>query len=108
MDDYLIYPSVAEIYQSSKNKDWRRQVKERQTVIFKFLEEHDLSLIELTDSSGEAKEDLILMRSHLTENGAKLFEKAIPAWERARDKDGNLSNLDALQNGLKQIINRSH
>ena len=80
----------------------------RQTVIFKFLEEHDLSLIELTDSSGEAKEDLILMRSHLTENGAKLFEKAIPAWERARDKDGNLSNLDALQNGLKQIINRSH
>ena len=103
MQDYLISPSLLEMYQSSKSKQWRAQVKAKTTIVFRFLQENGLSHVELLDSSGEAIEDLVLMRSHLTAAGAKLFEKAIPAWDRARDKDGNLSNIKQLENGLKNI-----
>lgn len=103
MQDHLISPSLLEMYQSSKNKQWRAQVKAKTTIVFKFLQENGLSHVELLDPSGEAIEDLVLMRSHLTAAGAKLFEKAIPAWDRARDKDGNLSNIKQLENGLRKI-----
>lgn len=100
----MVSPSVLDLYQSSKSKEWRSRVKARTTIIYKFLRDHGLSKIELLDDLGEAIEDLVLMRSHLTDAGAKLFEKAIPAWDRARDKDGNLCNLTQLENGLKKIF----
>lgn len=103
MQDHLISPSLLEMYQSSKNKQWRAQVKAKTTIVFKFLQENGLSHVVLLDSSGEAIEDLVLMRSHLTAAGAKLFEKAIPAWDRARDRDGNLSNIKQLEDGLRKI-----
>ena len=100
----MISPSVIDFYQSSKNKEWRKQVKDRQTAIFRFLEKNALSTIKLTDEEGEAIENLTLMRSHLSENGAKLFEKAIPAWERARDKDGDVSNVKQLEKALQKLM----
>ncbi len=33
-----------------------------------------------------------------------MFAKAIPAWQRARDKDGNLANIKLLEDGLKKIL----
>ncbi|MBB6366708.1 hypothetical protein FHR56_001821 [Xanthomonas sacchari] len=104
MEDFMMSPSLVDMYQSSKNKEWRSRVKAKTTIVYRFLRDHGLSKIELLDESGDAIEDLVLMRSHLTDAGAKLFEKAIPAWDRARDKDGNLSNLTQLENGLKKIL----
>jgi hypothetical protein len=104
MNDYLVSPSLLDLYQATKSRDWRAQVKAKITVIFKFLQDNNLVNVRLLDASGEAIEGLVLMRSHPTEAGVRMFEKAIPAWQRARDKDGNLSNLTQLENGLKKIL----
>jgi hypothetical protein len=103
MQDYVLCMSLIELYQSSKNKEWRKQVKERQTAIFKFLEANGLNRVPLLDSSGNVPEEFELKCSHLVEDGVKLFAKAVPAWERARDKDGNISNIKQLEDGLKKI-----
>ena len=47
--------------------------------------------------------NLSLMRSHLTDAGDEMFNKAIPNWQKARDKDGNLDNLSILERGLNNI-----
>lgn len=104
MPEFLVSPSLLDLYQATKSREWRAQVKAKITVIFKFLQDNNLSNVRLLDESGEAIEDLVLMRSHLTEAGVKMFAKAIPAWQRARDKDGNLANIKLLEDGLKKIL----
>ena len=103
MQDHLIYMSLADLYQSSKSREWRNQVRDRQAVIFKFLQDNELSKIPLFDATGNVPEDFELRYSHLVEDGVKLFAKAVPAWQRARDRDGKLSNIYQLENGLKKI-----
>ncbi len=103
MKDYLVWPSVNEIYQSSKNLTWRKQVLDKRKVIFQFLKDNDLILINPFLENGEINMNLSLMRSHLTDAGDEMFNKAIPNWQKARDKDGNLDNLSILERGLNNI-----
>ncbi len=103
MQDFLVYMSLTELYHSSKSREWRKQVKDRQAVIFKFLQDNGLSKVPLLDSCGNVPEDFELRSSHLVEEGIKLFAKAVPAWQRARDRDGKLSNIYQLENGLKKL-----
>ncbi|WP_369944447.1 hypothetical protein [Xanthomonas medicagonis] len=103
MQDFLVYMSLTELYQSSKSREWRKQVKDRQAVIFKFLQDNGLSKVPLLDSCGDVSEDFELRSSHLVEEGIKLFAKAVPAWQRAGDRDGKLSNIYQLENGFKKL-----
>ena len=103
MQDHLIWPSINDIYQSSKNITWRKQVLESSIVIFRFLHENNLLLVNPFDENGNVLIDLSLMRSDVTDIGDEMFSKTIPNWQKARDRDGNLKNLSILENGLKNI-----
>ncbi|MGF6213657.1 hypothetical protein [Comamonas sp. 4034] len=103
MQDYLVCPPVNEIYQSSKNLTWRKQVLDKRRVIFQFLKDNNLILIDPFLKNGEVNMELSLMRSHLTDVGDEMFNKIIPNWQKARDKDGNLENVSILKNGLNNI-----
>ena len=103
MDNYLIWPSVNDVYKSSKNTAWRRQVLEKSVVIMRFLKVNNLLRVEPFDANGELNLDLALMRSDVTDDGDAMFEKVIPSWQKARDKDGKINNLEILEKGLKKI-----
>ena len=103
MEDFLVSLSINDLYKSSKNTTWRKQKKKKSIVIYKFLKEHKLIIVDPFDENGNLKMDFTLMESHLTNVGSEMFKKTIPSWERARDKDGNLENLAILEKGLEKI-----
>ena len=95
--------SISDLFQSSKNVIWRTQVVRRRAVIFKFLRDNYLILVDPLDASGLPLQDFILMRSHLTDDGFELFKKVIPSWEKARDRDGKIENIGILEKALQKI-----
>ena len=103
MKDYLVWPSIDEIYKSSKNLTWRKQILDKSKVIFQFLKDNNLIFVNPFLENGEVDTSLKLMRSHLTDIGDEMFNKVIPKWQKARDKDGNLDNIAILEKGLNNI-----
>lgn len=103
MNDCVVWCSVRTLFDSSKNKAWREALWEKTTVVYRFLLDKKLMVINPMDQEGRVDIDFVLMRSHLTDVGYKMFEKVIPSWQNARDRDGNLKNISILENGLKKL-----
>lgn len=103
MSDFMMCLSIEDLFKSSKNTAWREQVVRKRTAMFKFLRENSLVLVDPLDESGRPRENFVLMRSHLTDEGFEMFKKSIPSWEKARDRDGNIDNVGILENGLQKI-----
>ncbi len=88
---------------ASKSKDFRSQIFQQYTSIFKFLYDKNLIKINPLNELGEVKEDLIVYKSDLTENGLELFKKAIPSWQRNVDRSGNYENISSLEKALAKL-----
>lgn len=94
--------SIADLFKSSKNAAWREQVVKRRTVMFQFLRDNGLILIDPIDDSGAPRQEFVLMRSHLTDDGFEMIKKVIPSWRKARDRDGNIENIGILEKGTSR------
>jgi hypothetical protein len=111
MNDSLIYASIHEAYQPPKNTVWCQQILAQTTAIFKFLKTHNLLLVDPFDAHGELDKDFVLRESHVTLIGSKMFEKVIPNWQKARDRDklkpeqlvNDYSNIQLLEKGLMKL-----
>ena len=103
MNDYMVWCSVRTLFESSKNKTWREAVCEKTTVVYGFLLDKKLMVANPLTPEGKVDIDFVLMRSHLTDIGYKMFETIIPNWQNARDRDGNFKNISILENGLKKL-----
>ena len=103
MGNHIVWCSLNDFYQQSKSASWRARAKLSQESLFRYLKDKNLVMIEVLSETGEAIPELSLRESNLTQEGKKFFEKAVPAWQRARDKDGDYANTGILKKVLETI-----
>ncbi len=87
----------------SKNKSYKESVNKRGKILMEFLKENKLLLIEPFNENGELKDDLIIKKDDLTEEGNKFYDTTVPGWWQFLDKGGDPSNISRLEKGLKKI-----
>ena len=100
--DYLIY-NFNSMLTRSKSTSWRTSITAQTVALMTFLKNNNLILLNPFDENGNIKPDLIIRQSHLTEEGNKLFSKAVPKWFNYIDRGGKLENISHLEKGLKSI-----
>ena len=83
MEDFLVSLSINDLYKSSKNTTWRKQVLEKSIVIYKFLKEHKLIIVDPFDENGNLK------RVRTDKNGY-IFANASDAYEDKQNQDSTL------------------
>ena len=88
----------------SKDVDYQEAIKKMSLSLMKFLIENDLLVnINPFNQDGSVKNDLIIKKSNLTDEGFQLFVKPVNNWWNALDRGTPPENVTILENGLKKI-----
>ncbi|NIF22093.1 hypothetical protein [Candidatus Pantoea multigeneris] len=99
--------SVPMLLSRNKSQEWRDIVLLRSGMLMRFLKTHNLLInVEPFDENGNVKDDLVIKKSHLTDDGLELFKKVIPGWSQYLDKGGDVNNINRLIKGLEKIRNQ--
>lgn len=101
--DFTLY-NLPMLLTRNKSKEWREQILARASVLISFFNENNLliSIIPFDDNN-VLRDDLVIKRSNVTDEGLELFKSVIPEWSRFLDKGGKLENVNRLEKGLKKI-----
>ena len=88
----------------SKDVDYQEAIKKMSLSLMKFLIENDL-LVDINpfNQDGSVKNDLIIKKSNLTDEGFQLFVKPVNNWWNALDRGTPPEKVTILENGLKKI-----
>ena len=90
----------------NSSQDWKEMILTRTSVLMNFLKNNELLIsVEPFDEKGQLKQDLIVKKSNVTDEGLELFKKTIPNWEKYLDKNGTVENISILEKGLAKIRN---
>lgn len=88
----------------SKDVDYQEAIKKMSLSLMKFLIENDLLVnINPFNQDGSIKNDLIIKKSNLTDEGFQLFVKPVNNWWNALDRGTPPEKVTILENGLKKI-----
>ena len=88
----------------SKDVDYQEAIKKMSLSLMKFLIEKDLLVnINPFNQDGSVKNDLIIKKSNLTDEGFQLFVKPVNNWWNALDRGTPPEKVTILENGLKKI-----
>lgn len=88
----------------SKDVDYQEAIKKMSLSLMKFLIENDLLVnINPFNQDGSVKNDLIIKKSNLTDEGFQLFVKPVNNWWNALDRGTPPEKITILENGLKKI-----
>ncbi len=88
----------------SKDVDYQEAIKKMSLSLMKFLIENDLLVnINPFNQDGSVKNDLIIKKSNLTDEGFQLFVKPVNNWWNALDRGTPPEKVTILENGLKKI-----
>ena len=88
----------------SKDIDYQEAIKKMSLSLMKFLIENDLLVnINPFNQDGSVKNDLIIKKSNLTDEGFQLFVKPVNNWWNALDRGTPPEKVTILENGLKKI-----
>ena len=88
----------------SKDIDYQEAIKKMSLSLMKFLIENDLLVnINPFNQDGSIKNDLIIKKSNLTDEGFQLFVKPVNNWWNALDRGTSPEKVTILENGLKKI-----
>lgn len=101
--DFTLY-SLPMLLTRNKSKEWREQILARANVLISFLNRSNL-LVNIIpfDDDDNLKEDLIIKKSNVTDEGLELFKNVIPGWSQFLDKGGKIENISRLEKGLEKI-----
>lgn len=102
IEDLDLY-NLPMLLSSSKNKSYRESVMRHGVVLMNFLKDNDLIKISPFCDDGSLKEDLVVKVKDVTEDGLKLFKKAVNDWWNYLDREGKVENISHLEKGLKRI-----
>ena len=88
----------------NESPEWKHSITSRALVLMRFLRDNNLLIsIDPFEEDGSIKKNLVVKKSDLTEEGAKIFSKAWIYWENYLDRGGDVNNISRLENGLKRI-----
>ena len=88
----------------SKDIDYQEAIKKMSLSLMKFLIENDLLVnINPFNQDESVKNDLIIKKSNLTDEGFQLFVKPVNNWWNALDRGTPPEKVTILENGLKKI-----
>ena len=88
----------------SKDVDYQEAIKKMSLSLMKFLIENDLLVnINPFNQDGSVKNDLIIKKSNLTDEGFQLFVKPVNNWWNDLDRGTPPEKVTILENGLKKI-----
>ena len=91
----------------SKDVDYQEAIKKMSLSLMKFLIENDLLVnINPFNQDGSVKNDLIIKKSNLTDEGFQLFVKPVNNWWNALDRGTPPEKVTILENGLKKFVLR--
>ena len=103
MNEITLLPSLEILYKRSKNTSYRKMALYSHTAILRYLIDKNLVLINPFDSEGNILANLSIMRSHVTTEGYKLFQKPIHLWKKSREKDSDYTNVKILDKWYLKI-----
>jgi hypothetical protein len=104
MADDVVLHSVPDMISANRSKAWHDKIVQLSTVLMCFLKNNGIIVsVEPFDDDGKIKEDFVLMKSNLRDEGFELFKNAVQGWLKFVDRGGNIENISRLEKGLAHL-----
>ncbi|WP_107878761.1 DNA polymerase III [Neisseria animaloris] len=101
--DFILYDYKMLLERSSDN-GYREDINKAAISLMKFLVDNELLVGVIPfNEDGSIKEDLVIHKSNVTEEGFQLFLKPVNNWWNALDRGTSPEKITILENGLKKI-----
>lgn len=91
-------------WEANADEDYREDTIRMSIALMMFLKNNNL-LVDIApfNEDGSIKEDLIIQKSNVTDEGFQLFVKPVNNWWNALDRGTPPEKVTILENGLKKI-----
>ena len=91
-------------WEANADEDYREDIIRMSIALMTFLKKNSLLIdIEPFNEDGSIKEDLIIRKSNVTDEGFQLFVKPVNNWWNALDRGTPPEKVTILENGLKKF-----
>lgn len=101
--DFVLYDYKMLLERSSDN-DYKESITKITISLINFLKNNDLLVdIDPFNKDGSIKEELVIKKSNVTDDGLQLFVKPVNNWLNALDKGTPPEKITILENGLRKI-----
>ena len=90
-------------WEANSDEDYREDIIRMSIALMTFLKNNNLLVdIDPFNEDGSIKEDLIIRKSNVTDEGFQLFVKPVNNWWNALDRGTPPEKVTILENGLKK------
>lgn len=101
--DYKLYDHQIFLERCS-DEDYKESITKAAISLMTFLKENDLLVgVEPFNEDGSLKDDIIIRKSNVTDDGLELFRKPVNNWWNALDRGTSPEKITILERGLKKI-----
>ena len=91
-------------WEANADEDYREDTIRMSIALMTFLKNNNLLVdIDPFTEDGSIKEDIIIRKSNVTDEGFQLFVKPVNNWWNALDRGTPPEKVTILENGLKKI-----
>ena len=88
----------------SEDIDYKKSIFKSTIPLMRFLKTNNLLVdIDPFNEDGSIKENIVIRKSNVTDEGFQLFVKPINNWWNALDRGVSPEKITILENGLKKI-----
>ena len=88
----------------SKDTAYRESIMKSTISLMSFLKKNNLLIdVDPFNQDGSIKEDIVIRKSNVTDEGFQLFVKPVNNWWNALDRGTPPEKVTILENGLKKI-----
>ena len=89
----------------SNNIDYKEGIIKSTISLMNFLKKNDLLIgIDPFNEDGSIKENIVIRKSNVTDEGFQLFVKPVNNWWNALDRGTHPEKVTILENGLKKFV----
>ena len=91
-------------WEANSDEDYREGIIKSTISLMNFLKKNDLLIgIDPFNEDGSIKENIVIRKSNVTDEGFQLFVKPVNNWWNALDRGTPPEKVTILENGLKKI-----
>ena len=88
----------------SEDTDYKESILKSTIPLMRFLKTNNLLVdIDPLNEDGSIKENIVIRKSNVTDEGLQLFVKPVNNWWNALDRGTSPEKITILENGLKKI-----
>ncbi len=101
--DFILY-DYKMILERCADVDYKEDVTRAAISLMRFLVDNELLVgVAPFNEDGSLKEDLVIRKSNVTEEGLQLFLKPVNSWWNALDRGTSPEKITILEKGLHKI-----